>query len=181
MRPDWATVAAEICAALAPFDPTPIGTPPLALDLPDSDIDIACHAPDPIAFAEHLWVRFAQADGFSIRQWCDRGRPVIARFRHRTWFIEIFGAAEPVAVQMGYRHFMIERRLLGLGGAALHAAVLEARKAGAKTEPAFAAVLGLTGDPYAALLALEPLGDRDLAGLIAAAFGREPCASSPIC
>lgn len=181
MRPGWAAVAAEVCAELAPFDPTPIGTPPLALDLPDSDIDIACHAPDPVAFIDHLTRRFEREDGFVLHQWPDRGRPVIARFRREGWPIEIFGAIDPVAMQLGHRHFVIERRLLALGGAALRAAVLDRRRAGAKTEPAFTQVLGLTGDPYAALLALEPLADHDLVARIVAALGREPCASSPIC
>lgn len=166
MRPGWAAVAAEICVALAPYDPTPIGTPPLGLDGPESDIDIACHAPDLAGFAAHLWDAFSALDGFTLRQWRDDGRPVIAGFRAQGWPIEIFGAAIPVAEQTGYRHFVVERRLLALGGEALHAAVRAARAAGAKTEPAFARVLGLAGDPYRALLDLETCDDAALRGLI---------------
>ena len=47
--------------------------------------------------------------------------------------------------------------MLSLGGEPLRAAVMARRYAGAKTEPAFAQVLGLTGDPYAMLLTLEGL------------------------
>lgn len=172
MRSPWAAVASDVCAALAPFDPTPIGTPPLGLDGPDSDIDIACHAADLAAFADHLWDAFATFDDFSLHQWREDGRPVIAAFRAQGWSIEVFGAATPVAEQTGYRHFVVERRLLGLGGAALRAAVQGARRSGAKTEPAFAAVLGLAGDPYRALLDLGTHDDAALGTLIDRALRR---------
>ena len=34
-----------VLEALASFDPRVAGTPPLGLDLPDSDIDVLCFAP----------------------------------------------------------------------------------------------------------------------------------------
>lgn len=181
MRAGWATVASEICAALAPFDPRTIGTPPLGLDVPGSDIDIACHAPDPDAFGAYVVHRFGREPGYAIRRWRGDGASVICRFERRGWPIEIFGAPEAVAAQTGYRHFAIESRLLALGGKTLHAAVRAARMGGLKTEPAFAAVLGLTGDPYTALLALEPLDDRDLAARVAACAGGDTCASLRSC
>lgn len=40
---------------LNPFDPRVAGTPALGLDLPGSDLNILCHAPDPDAFLAVLW------------------------------------------------------------------------------------------------------------------------------
>ena len=151
---------------LAAFDPHVAGTPPLGLDLPGSDIDILCHAPDPGHFAAVLFAAFAGEAGFLLRQWTGAGRPVIASFGAHGWPFEIFGAAAPVVDQPGWRHFEVERRLLALGGESLRAAVMRHRRAGLKTEPAFAAALDLVGDPYARLLDLEHQSDAALADLL---------------
>ncbi len=165
-RPDYreALSASGVLERLGAFDPHVAGTPPLGLDLPDSDIDVLCHAPDAATFAELVWTCFGALEGFALRQWTASGRPVIATFRAHGWTFEIFAAAESVARQAGWRHFLIERRLLALGGAAFRNRVMALRRQGAKTEPAFAAALGLDGDPYAALLALEPLTTEALIG-----------------
>ncbi|WP_294257029.1 DUF4269 domain-containing protein [uncultured Sphingomonas sp.] len=157
-----------VLSRLAAFDPHVAGTPPLGLDLPDSDIDILCHAPDPHAFAAALWEAYRDLPGFAMWQWQGSDRPVVARFHCAGWLFELFGQARPVAEQLGWRHFAIERRLLSLGGEPLRAAVMARRYAGAKTEPAFAQVLGLTGDPYAMLLTLEGLDDDALNARIGA-------------
>lgn len=154
---------------LAGFDPHVAGTPPLRLDTPASDIDLLCHAPDAVAFSAHLWREFGGESGFALWQWRGAGRPVLARFRAEGWAFEIFGAAQPVAEQAGWRHFVAERRLLALGGAPLRRAVRAARGRGLKTEPAFAAALGLGGDPYAALLALWEAPPGRLRALLARA------------
>ncbi|MCF3931905.1 DUF4269 domain-containing protein [Acuticoccus sp. M5D2P5] len=148
---------------LARFGPRLAGTPPLGLDLPGSDIDILCHAPDPAAFADAVWTAFAAHEGFAMRQWTGPRRPVIASFMAEGWVFELFGDDRPVEAQEGWRHFVIERRLLAIGGAALHAAVMAWRRRGYGTEPAFARVLGLAGDPYAALLDLGASSDEGLA------------------
>lgn len=95
-------------------------------------------------------------------QWKKADRPVIASFSVAGVPFEIFGQARPVREQDGWRHFSVEKRLLRLGGEGLREAVMTARWQGAKTEPAFAQVLGLEGDPYRAMLDLEALGDAGL-------------------
>lgn len=89
-------------------------------------------------------------------------RPVIASFSVAGVPFEIFGQARPVREQDGWRHFSVEKRLLRLGGEDLREAVMNARRQGAKTEPAFAWVLGLKGDPYRAMLDLAELDDAGL-------------------
>ncbi|MET0241758.1 MAG: DUF4269 domain-containing protein [Sphingobium sp.] len=158
--------SAGILAVLAQFDPHVAGTPPLGLDMPGSDIDILCHAPDAGAFARAVWAAFAEHAGFAMHQWTSSVRPVIASFRAEGWEFEIFGDAVPVREQAGWRHFMVERRLLALGGEGFRTAVMQARSTGMKTEPAVAAVLGLGGDPYAALLMIEDWEDERLIALL---------------
>lgn len=159
-RPGWGEALRRtgVMDVLAPFDPHVAGTPPLGLDVAGSDIDILCHAPDAAVFAEHLWSAFGAEADFAIRQWTGDDRPVIASFTAEGWPFEIFGSPRPVAEQAGWRHFLIEQRLLDQGGEPFRARIMALRHGGMKTEPAFAQALGLAGDPYAALLALDDAG-----------------------
>ena len=69
--------------------------------------------------------------------------------------MEIFGQAVPTAQQNGFRHLLVEAAVLEAGGRTWRRAVRQLKKQGLKTEPAFAFLLQLTGDPYVALLELE--------------------------
>jgi hypothetical protein len=170
-RPNYRDALArlDILATLARFDPHVAGTPPLGIAMPSSDIDILCHAPDADAFADALWTAFRDHQGFAIRQWTGGERAVIATFVAEGWTFELFGSPLPVARQAGWRHFVVEQRLLAIGGPPFRAAILALRHQGIKTEPAFADILSLPGDPYAALLALERESDDSLAATLSAA------------
>lgn len=157
-----------VLPTLAQFDPHIAGTPPLGLDLADSDIDVLCHAPDPMHFTHAIWTAFSKYPDFRAWQWVSGKRPVIAEFRAEGWTFELFGWPQPVQVQTGWRHYRIERRLLSLGGTRLRTLVMDQRQIGVKTEPAFAAALNLSGDPYQALLELETWSDDELIRLLVA-------------
>ncbi|PWE53889.1 DUF4269 domain-containing protein [Metarhizobium album] len=159
---------ADLAGKLGGLDWCVAGTPPLGLALEGSDIDILCHVRDYDEFAGLIWRGFSNFEGFSIRQWAKAPHAVVATFHCAGWPFEIFGEKRPLRAQAGWRHYEVERRLLALGGVALHAKVMAARRGGLKTEPAFAAVLGLAGDPYAAVLDLFDADDTTLAALIAA-------------
>jgi hypothetical protein len=163
----------DLLSRLAAYDPHVAGTPPLGIALATSDIDVLCHAPDADAFGEDVRRLFGREAGFRMQQWTADERPIVAAFEAHGWAIELFGHPRPVREQAGWRHFLVERRLLDLGGEAFRAAVLQQRNDGLKTEPAFAAALGLSGDPYAKLLELERQADADLVALLhAAGFAR---------
>ena len=157
-----------VLEVLAPFDPRVAGTPPLGLELPGSDIDVLCFAPDSHRFIDTVWRAFSDTPAFTAKQWVDPPRPVIASFEVADWRIELYGEAAPVEQQRGWRHFSVERRLLALGGRDFRAAVLAVRRQGIKTEPAFATVLGLSGDPYIAMLDLDEQGDHSLISMLRA-------------
>lgn len=151
---------------LADFDPRVIGTLPLGLDISTSDIDVAVHASDPDAVADILWARRERLTALSLRRWTHGDRPLVAEFTHLGWSFEVFAAPVPVIDQAGWRHFDVERRLLSIGGERLRNAVRTQRLAGLKTEPAFAAVLALAGDPYSALLKLYLADDAELTEIV---------------
>jgi Domain of unknown function (DUF4269) len=157
-----------VLAVLASFDPRIAGTPPLGLDLPGSDIDVLCFAPDAHAFTATVWHNFSSAPNFMAKQLVRAPRPVVASFEAADWRIELYGEPVPVEQQRGWRHFAIERRLLALGGEDLLVAVLALRQQGLKTEPAFAAALRLMCDPYLALLDLGGQNDEALVSVLQA-------------
>lgn len=157
-----------VLAALARFDPHVAGTPPLGLDVPNSDIDILCHAVDPHDFVAAIWTSFSSYEDFAVRQWRHNDQSIVATFRKEGWFFELFGHVLPVEKQQGWRHFLVERRLLAIGGEGFRAEIMRLRLNGMKTEPAFAAVLNLKGDPYQVLLDIDSLDDYQLRNLLKA-------------
>lgn len=157
---------------LAPFGPVLAGTFPLGVDVEGSDLDILCHAPDLGAFTCAAESAFGGEDGFRVGPARGVAPPaVVARFARDEYEIELFGQGVPVAEQAGFRHMIVEARLLAIGGEEARAAIRALKRAGLKTEPAFARHFGIAGDPYAALLALHGLDD---AALRAALRGGDP-------
>ncbi|MEM7312302.1 MAG: DUF4269 domain-containing protein [Planctomycetota bacterium] len=168
MRVDYTKVIQDLALLdrLSEFDPMLIGTPPLGIGIDSSDIDVACSSSDVSRFKMTVTGLFGQSKGFQIRETVLQSVPaVIAGFRSHGWDIELFCQTTPTNLQWGVRHFMVEKRLLRLEPR-LRKTVVELKQAGMKTEPAFAKALGLSGKPYAAVLALEELDDVELMRLI---------------
>ncbi len=168
MKPSYLDVVNQLALLrlLAEFDPIVIGTPPLGIATPLSDIDIACSAPDFDRFADVARRSFGEMKSFSIRTPNHLPDPaIIASFCAMGWEIEIFCQEIATEVQWGVRHFRIEERLLALRPQ-LRERIVDLKRGGMKTEPAFARILGLTGDPYEALLELEDLSDAQLEYLL---------------
>ena len=147
--------------------PTLAGTFPLGLDVESSDLDVICHTENPTRFTNRLSTAFGRHPGFRVRVRNITGLPtVVAKFWYRGFPVEVFAQSRPAHRQRAVRHLNVERRLLGLGGKGLRDCVLDLKRLGFKTEPAFAQCLGLDGDPYQALLDLAGLGDAELRKLL---------------
>lgn len=153
---------------LAAYRPVLAGTIPIALDIAGSDLDILCQVADFTRFADDVEGEFAGCPDFNLSKVVVRqGAPSLkASFVHGGFVVEIFGQDRPVTAQWGYRPMVIEARLLDLGGPAFRDAIIALRHQGLKTEPAFAQLLGLAGDPYEAVLGLEASSDGELRRLI---------------
>ena len=81
------------------------------------------------------------------------------------WPIEIFGQNITTTEQNGYLHMIIEDRLLNLFGKKLIEQIIQLKSQGMKTEPAFAKILKLEGDPYLKLLEFNNWTDDELRDL----------------
>jgi hypothetical protein len=159
--------ALRVSALLGAFDPVLAGTIPLDIDIPGSDLDIVCYAADVDAFAQHLQDTFGHFTPFVLRRKIVDGLPtVIAQFTYQGFPIEIFGQPCPVTAQHAFRHLVVEERLLRHGGVGVRQQIRHLKVQGLKTEPAFAVVFALPGDPYHTLLQLVELSEAELVSVI---------------
>lgn len=152
---------------LAKYSPTLAGTIPIAVDVETSDLDILCEAHDLDEFEREATRLYGRFPGFETRRTQSRGLPAsVVNFRTDRFPVQLFAQPIPVVRQRAYRHMMVEARLLGLAGEEAKEAIRSLRRAGMKTEPAFALFFRLPGDPYEALDALADAGDGELLRII---------------
>jgi len=152
---------------LSAFAPTLVGTIPIDIDIPGSDLDVICHADDLDVFQLVVRNAYGEMPDFQVNQKLIDGIPsIVARFPFEGFLIEIFGQGLPVETQRAYRHMMIEGRLLDLFGEEARNNIREIKLSGLKTEPAFGQYFKLEGDPYLALLELEKLSDIEILELL---------------
>ncbi|TAE61197.1 MAG: DUF4269 domain-containing protein [Bacteroidetes bacterium] len=146
----------RIMEALAGYQPLLAGTIPIGIDIESSDLDILCTWADPDEFIHHVQQHFGHFEQFQCSQMQVKGwETVLASFRAGEMEIEIFGQQRPSHEQPGWRHMIVEQRLLMQHGEDFRQQIIALKRRGIKTEPAFAQVLGLEGDPYEALLEME--------------------------
>lgn len=141
---------------LREYDPLLAGTIPIGIDIESSDLDILCCWKNREAFLEDLIEHFSSLPDFRLKAADIRGRDtIIVNFNVEEFAIEIFGQSRPSREQEGFRHMLIEHELLLIHGEEFRAEIIRLKKEGIKTEPAFAKILKLEGDPFEALLKLE--------------------------
>lgn len=152
----------KVLESLRPFDPVLVGTIPISIDVKTSDLDIICCFKNKNFYRDTIVNLFKNTEHFSIRERKDKAETVIAGFFMGDFMVEIFGQNIPCRQQFGYRHMLIEHELLNKYGEAFRQQIIALKNQGYKTEPAFAKLLGLQGDPYQALLQLETGIDKPL-------------------
>lgn len=153
---------------LSAFTPVLAGTVPLDIDIAGSDLDILLEVHALESAGKLLSRLYGHLDSYRcrIKEEAAGTFRIVTRFNWQGWPIEIFGVAKPVERQNGYRHMVVEARILQLLGQNAKEQIRTMKKNGLKTEPAFAALLGLQGDPYEELLRLYSWSDEELGRLI---------------
>jgi hypothetical protein len=142
---------------LEKYDPILVGTIPINIDIESSDLDIVCCWENKSDFIESLVSGFGKESNFTMKEtWLHNYKTVIARFVIAHFRVEVFGQAVPTRQQRAYLHMIKEYDILCSKDEAFRKQVIKLKKQGFKTEPAFAELLGLTGDPYEALLTYQP-------------------------
>ncbi|MES2445583.1 MAG: DUF4269 domain-containing protein [Bacteroidota bacterium] len=138
------------------FNPILTGTIPINIDIPESDLDIICFYPNKVDFIDRIVKNFGQEKNFQLKKTIIHdNETVIANFWIDEFEIEIFGQNIPTTAQNAYKHMIIEQQILTKMGEEFRLKIIKLKNDGYKTEPAFAMLLGLSGNPYNALLQLS--------------------------
>lgn len=145
---------------LKDYNPLLVGTIPIEVDIDSSDLDLICKVDNKEKFENILRNEFSKFKNFNIKYHEDR--IIICNFIVDNIEIEIYASNIDSEKSNGYRHMLIEYRLLNLYGEGFKKEIIKLKKSGLNTEPAFAKLLNLTGNPYDKLLALEHLSNDQL-------------------
>jgi hypothetical protein len=143
----------RVLSNLDKFSPVLVGSIPLDIDIPGSDIDIICYIRNFEEFTNELKKDYSLFEQFTINQKKLHDIPsVICRFIFSGKMIEIVGQDVLVEEQIAFRHMVNEHQILECFGEEFKKKIIELKLYGMKTEPAFAFLLGIEGDPYQAIL-----------------------------
>lgn len=147
----------KILYHLKPVRPVLAGTLPLNIFIEGkSDLDILGESDDFKTVEKILRHNFSSYADFFIEDKLVQNQPtLLCRFNVEAFPIEVFVQPIPVNQQYGYRHMVIEHWLLEKHGKPFIKQIMELKRNGIKTEPAFADLLRLKGNPYEALLDFE--------------------------
>lgn len=138
---------------LAPYSPVLCGTIPISINVEGSDLDIIMEVYDFETFKQQAANLYGGYDKFVLKEKTIRNTPVIkANFEFGGFAFELFAQPQAIEQQYAYLHMLIEHHLL-TRHPHIRAEIIRLKESGIKTEPAFAQVFGLEGDPYEALLA----------------------------
>ncbi|SFF58066.1 protein of unknown function [Halobacillus alkaliphilus] len=151
---DAYTTIKELCIfdELSIYNPMLCGTIPIGIDLDNSDLDIVMDVKDLRLFEKKLDDLYGNKSGFTMRRTIIRSREVVkAKFLSNNFELELFGQDQSIYFQNAYLHMIIEYELLK-NNPTLKDKVIELKKQGYKTEPAFCKLLGIAGDPYIGLV-----------------------------
>ncbi|MDQ0637445.1 hypothetical protein QF042_001010 [Pedobacter sp. W3I1] len=144
----------KVLEKLSPYHPILVGTIPINIDIENSDLDIICEVSDNNKFIDKLDALFGSEKDFTISE-STEFNAIKATFLMGGFEIELFGQNIPTTQQNAYRHMLVEYKILLGKGEKFRQDIIDLKNQGYKTEPAFARLLGLNGNPYEELLKLE--------------------------
>ncbi|REC47290.1 DUF4269 domain-containing protein [Chryseobacterium pennipullorum] len=146
----------NIFEILDPYSPLLAGTIPIEIDTESSDLDIICNV-DPASkdvFLNDLIAAQVIPPGteITVEEVEVRGeRCIVLNFTLEEFPVEIFGQNKPSAEQNAYRHMVAEYSILLEKGEKFKQKIIDLKRQGMKTEPAFGLLMNLE-NPYEDLL-----------------------------
>lgn len=146
----------KVFEKLSNFSPILAGTVPIEIDIDGSDLDIICEVDlrfekdflDEIMSSKLIpFENMATAENIIL----NAEKCIVINFMLEEFPIEIFGQNKPTTQQNAYLHMIAEYKILKEKGEDFKQKIIELKKKGIKTEPAFGMLLNLE-NPYEDLL-----------------------------
>lgn len=169
-RPKMAILVSELklLEIFKNHQPFIAGTGPLAIDLPNSDLDLLVSFKDPNDFKKICQQGFSSLPEYEIsigeinnESYC------LCRFSYKGIPVEIFCSKLSTFSQNGYLHFNSEEKILKYGPMNWAEEIIKLKSSGIKTEPAFARLLQKTEmDAYQFVLNLQKKSIQELRSII---------------
>lgn len=156
----------KIMEYLQSYAPVLVGTIPIGINVEVSDADIICYAPDLHEIQWGIRSIYGLKKDFSDIM---ADNNYVASFSEKNLSVEIYAESRPSLLQNGYRHMLVENRILRLTGESFKEQIINLKQSGYKTEPAFGYLLHLK-EPYVDLLTLSEKTDSELSVIIRSAL-----------
>lgn len=141
----------KIVETLKNYNPLVVGTIPIEIDLEESDVDIILQTDNFEELFHKLNDLFQNFDQFSI-EFKPNENILICNFSIEKIPFEIYAEKKPTHLQYGFLHMIKEHQIIQKFGKKFQNQIIQLKKQGYKTEPAFAKLLNLKGNPYEELL-----------------------------
>lgn len=144
----------NIFELLKHFNPILVGTIPINIDVESSDLDIICQSDNHEELVKVVSKNYGEFSRFEIKTIPSYKnlKTTIITFEYKAFPIEIFVQNKLPEEQDSYLHMLIEYQVLIKAGEVFRSEIIALKQQEFKTEPAFAKLLNLKGDPYEALL-----------------------------
>lgn len=138
------------------YSPILAGTVPIEIDIAGSDLDLICEVN--LEFEEEflddlMFSKFISYDVEVEYPIINGEKCITLNFMLEEFPIEIFGQNKPTTQQNAYLHMIAEHKILQEKGEEFKHKIIELKKQGIKTEPAFGMLMNLE-NPYEDLLKL---------------------------
>ncbi|WP_294205193.1 DUF4269 domain-containing protein [uncultured Chryseobacterium sp.] len=146
----------RIFEKLKAYSPVLAGTIPIGIDVEGSDLDIICQVDltcEEDFLDELMFKKMVPQDvEVAVESMVVNGKKsIVLNFVLDGFPVEIFGQDIPPVQQNAYLHMLAEYRILKEKGDGFKQEIIQLKRQGIKTEPAFGLLLGLE-DPYEDLL-----------------------------
>jgi len=149
----------QIFEILSNYNPILVGTIPINIDIDDSDADIILQAKNLKELNQLLQDSFSQYPQFQSSPY--RNGKLSCGFIIEDTQIELYATDMDTERQNGYLHMVKEYEILQSKSDDFRIQIIEFKRQGIKTEPAFCKLLNISGDPYSELLKYTVQGQSE--------------------